>query len=136
MGALYNIQTHNAGAGTTTLSNVMRVLMNQSHCLCLKPIHLESENGLDLFGLRLLFFIFFRHMAEMPTPKHMRQLTTWQVYVTAQRIFHIRASNRQPLPWDLGISAPIQYFRVILGHIRLIDNHHFQANHGFVVVSM
>jgi hypothetical protein len=41
---------------------------------------------------------------DMPTPKHKRQLTTCQVSCQVERIFYSLESNRQPLPWDLGIS--------------------------------
>ena len=36
----------------------------------------------------------------------MRQLTTWQVLCQVERRFRSRKSNRQPLPWDVGISPP------------------------------
>ena len=49
---------------------------------------------------------FFRHMASRPMPKHLRQLTTWQVFRQVERRIHTQESNRQPLPWDLGISPP------------------------------
>ena len=42
----------------------------------------------------------------MPAPKHMRQLTTWQVLCQVERRFHTRELNHQPLPWDLGVSPP------------------------------
>ena len=32
--------------------------------------------------------------------------TTWQVIRQVERRFHSRDSNRQPLPWDLGIPLP------------------------------
>jgi hypothetical protein len=51
-------------------------------------------------------FIFLRQKANMPTPKHMMQLTTWQVLCQVERRIYDRESNRQPLPWDLGISPP------------------------------
>ena len=47
-----------------------------------------------------------RQKADRPTPKHKRQLTTWQVFHQVERKFHIQDSNRQPLPRDLGISPP------------------------------
>ena len=55
---------------------------------------------------RFFFFFFLRQKADRPTPKHIRQLTTWQVFCQVERRFHNRESNRQPLPWDLGISPP------------------------------
>ena len=52
---------------------------------------------LDLESLGLYFFIFFfisfislRQKADMPTPKHERQLTTWQVFYQVERRFHGR----------------------------------------------
>ena len=42
----------------------------------------------------------------MPTPKHMRQLTTWQVFHQIERRLHNHVSNRQSLSWQLGISPP------------------------------
>jgi hypothetical protein len=47
-----------------------------------------------------------RLKADMRAPKHMRQLTTQQVFCQVKRRFHSRALKRQPLPWDLGISPP------------------------------
>ena len=51
-----------------------------------------------------LFSSFSRPKADRQAPKHMRQLTTWQVLCQVERRFHSRESNRQPLPWYLGIS--------------------------------
>ena len=42
----------------------------------------------------------------MPTPKHMRQLTTLQVLCQVERRFHSRELNHQPHPSNLGISPP------------------------------
>ena len=54
-----------------------------------------------------IFFIFFmKQKADRLVPKHMRHLTIWQVFRQVERRFHSRESNRQPLPWDLGIPTP------------------------------
>jgi hypothetical protein len=42
----------------------------------------------------------------MPAPKHVRQLTTWQVFRQVKRRFRKWKSNRKPLSQDLGISSP------------------------------
>ena len=66
---------------------------------------------------------FLRLKANMRVPKHMRQLTTWQVFYQVERRFHSWELNRQPLPWDLGISPPsscsVGSFQTVK---RLLDN--------------
>ena len=47
-----------------------------------------------------------RQKANLPTPKHMMQLTTWQVLCQVERRFHSQEPNCQTLSWDLGISPP------------------------------
>ena len=65
------------------------------------------------------FYFFLRQKADRPTPKHRRQFTTWQVFRQVERRFHSRDSNRQPLPWDLGIPLPspgsLRSSRIITG---------------------
>ena len=52
------------------------------------------------------FFLSFGDSMRMPTPKHKRQSIIGQVLCQVHRRFHSRESNRQPLPWNLGISPP------------------------------
>ena len=52
------------------------------------------------------YIALLRQKADRQAPKHRRRLTTWQVFRQVERRFHSRDSNRQPLPWDLGISPP------------------------------
>ena len=59
------------------------------------------DSSIDFF---IYLFTFLRQKDDRPTPKPMRQLTTWQVFCQVERRFHSQESNRQPLPWDLGIS--------------------------------
>ena len=56
-------------------------------------------------GMKNLFF-FLRQKANMPAPKHRRQLTTWQGLCQVERRFHNQELNCQLLSWDLGISPP------------------------------
>ena len=44
---------------------------------------------------KFFLFHFFWEKADMPTSKHRRQLTTWQVFCQVERRFHNRDSNRQ-----------------------------------------
>ena len=46
----------------------------------------------------ILLFIYLRLNADMSAPKHMRQLTTWQVFYQVERRFHSHELNRQPRP--------------------------------------
>ena len=83
------------------------------------------NNGLKFktagkFSTILLLLFFLKHKSNMPTPKHTRQLTTWQVFCQVERKFQSRELNRQPLPWDLGIS-PLSSSS--LGRIGPITNH-------------
>ena len=63
-------------------------------CLC--------RFSIDFF----FFFFFFETEGRQANAKHRRQLTTWQVFCQVERRFHSRDSNRQSLPWDLGIPLP------------------------------
>ena len=45
------------------------------------------------FLLLFVYYILFWHKANMPTPKHKRQLTSWQVLCQVERKFHNRESN-------------------------------------------
>ena len=55
--------------------------------------------------LKIFYFLFFlRKMADMPTRKHRRQLTTFEVLFQVEWRFHNRKVNRQPFPWNLGVS--------------------------------
>ena len=69
---------------------------------CYAPLwHLRA-----LWITNCIYFIFERKKADKPVPKHRRQWTTWQIFCQVERRFHSHESNRQPLPWDLGISPP------------------------------
>ena len=50
-----------------------------------------------------IFYLFGETEGRQANAKHRRQLTTWQVFRQVERRFHSQDSNRQPLPWDLGI---------------------------------
>ena len=55
-------------------------------------------HDLLLFPPTSCFFL-FETKANMSSPKHKRQLTTWQIFCQVERrFFHRRKSNRQPLP--------------------------------------
>ena len=58
------------------------------------------------FTFIFLSVFFWWRKADRPTPEHMRRLITCQVFCQVERRFHNRESNRQPRPWDLGISRP------------------------------
>ena len=52
----------------------------------------------------------------MPTPKHMRRLTTWQVFCQVERRFRSRKSNREPRTSSSRFGylfTIIQLFRVV-----------------------
>ena len=71
-------------------------------------VHLD-ENDINSKSFYLtggFNFIFLRQKADGLAPEHTRQFTTLQVFYQVERRFHIRELNRQPLPWDLGISPP------------------------------
>ena len=88
---------------------------------------------LPIIMMMIMYILFYsfhlRHKADRPLPKHKRQLiTTWQVFCQVERRLHNWESNRQPLPWDLGISPPSSNS---LGSSRTNNddnnNSHFQA---------
>ena len=79
------------------LSNLERLLRITK----VKPsLHIQ-----DSFPSKI-FFVFMRQKADMPSPKHIRHLTTWPTFCQAERMFHNRELNHQPLPSNLGISPP------------------------------
>ena len=57
---------------------------------------MSTCNQLNFF---FFFFFFWRQQADMPTPKHMRHFTTWQVYVKYMMHCnnHLTNGKNQPL---------------------------------------
>ena len=64
----------------------------------------HSHVDIVQFFLLLYYYYYFRQEGERSASKYRRQLVTWQVFYQVERRFHSWESNRQPLPWGLGIS--------------------------------
>ena len=58
--------------------------------------------GVALVSIQIVklcsFYFFFKQNADNPAPKHMRRLTTQQVFCQVHNRLHNRESHRQPLP--------------------------------------
>ena len=74
--------------------------------LYVRTIALCSTNSMFVCCccLFVFVFVFFWQEADRLLPKHMRQLSIWRAFCQVERRFNSRELNRQPLPWDLGIS--------------------------------
>ena len=91
---------------------LLQNLKQKNHCSCSTKIHIYIY--IYIWLINFLIFNFLRQKANMPTPKHKRQLTTWQVFL----------SSRVEIP-QLGIDSPtsslkfgylstiIEWFRVV-----------------------
>ena len=88
----------------------------------------ESEPMFHFF-----FLSFLRPKADRPTPKHMRQLTTWRVLHRVERRFHNHDLNRQPLTY---VSNHVKWNTEQGEPIATLNNPMVRANqpiHSFLV---
>ena len=77
-------------------------LVVYEHPMCEAPLppitsKVNFSRKTTLLGL-FIYLLFLKQKADMPMPKHRRQLTTWQVFRQVKRRFHTWESNWQSLP--------------------------------------
>jgi hypothetical protein len=101
--SLYRIVTCKAsGWSSMLLMNSLGVVESTLFTLH-KLFHPQTPSQ---YAIRWSFFVFLRQKVDMPASKHIGSWSPGKFVCQVKRRFHSWELDRQPFPWDLGISPP------------------------------